>query len=298
MKKGINYWALPIEMTLAQKFRFAKYCGFDGVELVILMNGELSANASKKELEGLRNLASSEGIEIPSLTNSLNWTCSFTSDNPEVRNKASDVLKRQIDIAFELGVQAVLALPGFVSVGFEINELHPTTDISYEDSYLPSKEVIQYDLAYERAIEGFKAIADYARSANVKVCIENIWNKFLLSPLEMRNFIDEIGSPYIASYFDVGNVNPFGIPQHWIKILGKRIERVHLKDYRNGFLSLDGFVNLTEGDIDLNAVAEALHLIGYDGWVTAEVNVDPSNPERIALAASQAMDKIFMVGGK
>lgn len=297
MKKGIHYWALPKEMNLAQKFRFAKKCGYDGVELVILLNGGLSVNASKTELHQLKSIASSEGIEIPSLTNSFSWSCSFTSNYPEVRSKAFEVLKRQIDIAFELGVGAVLALPGFVSLGFEANELHPATNTSLADSYNPSTEIIQYDLAYERAVTSFKAISDYAQSANVIVCIENIWSKFLLSPLEMRNFIDEIGSPYVANYFDAGNVNPFGIPQHWIHILGHRIERVHIKDYRNGYLSLDGFVNLGEGDMDLQAVAKALQSVGYDGWVTVEVNADQENPKRIALAASKVMNKIFMVGG-
>ena len=295
MKKGIHYWALPPNMNLAQKFRFAKKIGFDGVELVIVKDGELCVNATNKNLSQIKSIAMSEGIEIPSLTNTLSWTCSFTSDYPAIRQKAIDVLKRQIDIAHELGVNAVLALPGFVEMGFAVNELHPSTNTIELDEYYPSMEIIQYDVAYERSLTGFKSISEYAHSANVIVCIENIWSKFLISPMEMRNFIDEINSPNIASYLDVGNVNPFGIPSHWIKILGDRIKRVHVKDYKNGFLSLEGFVNLTKGDIDFKIITDALLSINYEGWITAEVNVDPLNPEEIAKNASLAMDKYFIL---
>lgn len=293
MKKGIHYWALPTDMDLKQKFQFARSCGFEGVELVILRNGDLAFDATDEQLRTIRDIAVSEGMMIPSLTNSINWTCSMTSADKKVRQKAVDVLKREIDIANTLGVEAVLALPGFVSMSFSVNGLHPAVDTFELDSYHPSLETVSYDLAFERALKGFKEISKYAEDANVLVCVENIWSNFLLSPLEMRFFIDSIGSPFVASYFDVGNVRPYGIPQHWIGILGEKIRRVHLKDYTDGSLSVDSFVNLGTGNLDFRAISDALVSIGYDGWVVAEVNVDPCKPEYVAHAAYLIMDKFF-----
>lgn len=294
MKKGIHYWALPTEMTLSEKFAFARNCGFDGVELAILKEGEFSECLSNSELRNIRNMADAEGIALPSLTNTLSWTCSFSSERKEIRDRAELVLRREIEIAGEMGIAAVLALPGFVSMGFNVNELHPATDTSDITSYHPSLEVIRYDRAYERGVEAFRRIADYAKSSGVTVCIENIWSNFLLSPLEMCRFIDDIGSGYVRAYLDVGNVRPFGIPAHWIEILGERIDRIHLKDYVDGEkVSLDRFTDLFEGDIDFRSVANAISYIGFDGWMTAELNVDTSDQERVARKASTDMDAIL-----
>ena len=101
--------------------------------------------------------------------------------------------------------------------------------------------------------------------------IENVWNKFLLSPLEMRDFIDKIGSDYVGSYFDVGNVVYSGYPEQWIHILGKRIRKVHFKDYRCNPGGLNCFVDLLSGDVNWRAVRQAFADIGYDGWAAGEM---------------------------
>jgi len=124
----------------------------------------------------------------------------------------------------------------------------------------------------------------------VALCIENVWNKFLLSPLEMRDFIDSFNSEMVGAYFDVGNVLLTGYPEHWIRILESRIKRVHVKDFRRSVGTVDGFVDLLEGDVDFQAVKEALSDIGYDGYVTAEMlPFEPGRPEETA----QAMKEIF-----
>src|SRR5690606_16928419 len=103
----------------------------------------------------------------------------------------------------------------------------------------------------------------------VQVCVENVWNKFLLSPLEMRGFLDGLKSSSVGSYFDVGNVLATGYPEHWIQLLGSRIKRVHFKDYRRAVGTADGFCDLLSGDVNWPGVVSALCSIGYDGWVTA-----------------------------
>jgi hexulose-6-phosphate isomerase len=124
----------------------------------------------------------------------------------------------------------------------------------------------------------------------VAICIENVWNKFLLSPLEMRDFIDSFNSQMIGAYFDVGNVLLMGYPDQWIRILGKRIKRVHVKDFKLSVGTAEGFVDLLEGDVDFEAVKKALADVGYDGYVTAELlPFEPGRPEKTA----QAMKNIF-----
>ncbi|RPJ45010.1 MAG: sugar phosphate isomerase/epimerase, partial [Chloroflexi bacterium] len=126
--------------------------------------------------------------------------------------------------------------------------------------------------------------------AGVTICIENVWNKFLLSPLEMKGFIDSFGSPCVGSYFDVGNVLLTGYPDQWIRILGPRIRRVHIKDFKKSVGTAAGFCDLLEGDVDFDAVKKALSGIQYSGYVTAEIiPYVPGGPQKTA----RAMKKIF-----
>jgi hexulose-6-phosphate isomerase len=129
-----------------------------------------------------------------------------------------------------------------------------------------------------------------AEKIGVTIAVENVWNKFLLSPLEMRGFIDSFKSKRVGAYFDVGNVLLTGYPEQWIKILGKRIKRIHIKDFKKSVGTVDGFVDLLKGDVDFTAVKKALAAIGYKGYVTAEmIPYSPGRPERTA----RAMKKIF-----
>ncbi len=157
--------------------------------------------------------------------------------------------------------------------------------------FLPEAEVIPYDLCFEHACEGLRRILPIAEEAGVVICIENVWNKFLLSPLEMRDFIDSFNSEMVGVYFDVGNVLLTGYPEQWIRILGKRIRRLHVKDFKRSIGTVDGFVDLLEGDVDFQKVKEALVDIGYDGYVTAEIlPFESGRPEKTA----KAMKQIFV----
>ncbi len=276
MKKGISIWAFPGGMDIPACIRAAKAAGFDGIELALNETGALGLESTEAELQGYRAVADEAGIEITSLATGLYWSYSLTASAASVRAKAKDIVRKQLDAAATLGVDAILVVPGAVGVDF-----------------IPNCEVIPYDVAYGRASEAIAELAPYAAERKVCIGVENVWNKFLTSPLEMKGFIDSIGSPWVGSYFDAGNVLTTGYPDHWIRILRERIKRVHVKDFRRSVGTLDGFVDLLTGDVDFPAVTQALRDIGYEGWVTAEVFPYGRFPELTAYQASRAMDAIL-----
>lgn len=290
MLKGINCWALPNEMTLAEQLRFAAQVGYDGIELTLTQGGRLPFDAGDAFLDDVRGLAEKAGIGIVSICCSLNWQCSLTSDNEAIREQAKANLRRQVEVAQRLGAGAVLSLPGFVGLDFTSQELFADPN---ERRYFPGLEVIDYETAWERSLAAYQELAPFAQSHQVLICPENIWSKFLLSPMEMRLFLDAIGSPWIKAYLDVGNMMLYGYPEHWIKCLGReRIGRVHLKDYRRGVPGAKGFVELMTGDVDFKKVMSGLRAIGYEGYVTAEINAYRQYPRQTAyncMAAVNAM---------
>ena len=137
-------------------------------------------------------------------------------------------------------------------------------------------------------------LKEYVERLKVSIGLENVWNKFLVSPIEMKEFIDKIGSGYVGSYLDIGNVLYNGYPEHWVKILNSRIKKVHFKDYRKAAGGLHGFVDLLAGDVNYPEVMEALNEVKYDGWVTAEM-IPSYNyyGDTIIQNTSIAMDKIL-----
>lgn len=211
------------------------------------------------------------------MASGLYWTYNYTSENEANRVKAKEITKKQLEVASWLGCDTILVVPGAVDVAFE-----------------PESEIVEYDVAYDRALSALKELAPYAEELKVSIGIENVWNKFLLSPVEMADFIDKVGSDYVGSYFDVGNVVYIGHPEHWIKVLGNRIKKVHFKDYRKEAGSLCGFVDLLSGDVNWPKVMEQFKNIGYDNWVTAEMLPPYTHyPETIVYNTSNAMDKII-----
>ncbi len=276
MKKGISIWSFA-ETDLKKCFDLAKDAGFDGVEVALDEKGMISLESTKEDLLYVKSLAEESGIELYSVASGLYWTYNYTSENPENREKAKEITKKQLEVASVLGCDTILVVPGAVNVAFEADG-----------------EIVDYDIAYKRALDALKELAPFAESLKVSIGVENVWNKFLLSPLEMRDFIDEIKSDYVGSYFDVGNVVYSGYPEQWIKILGSRIKKVHFKDYRKSVGGLDGFVDILAGDVDYITVKNALDKIGYDGWVTGEMLPPYSQyPETILYNTSNSMDKIL-----
>jgi len=263
-------------MTVAECMAMARDAGYDGIELSLDEEGEISLDSSEKEILEIKKIAEDQGIEIASLATGLYWAYPVTSSDPGIRQKSKDIVRKQLEIAACLGTDGILVVPGAVA-GLD-----------------PGSEVVQYDVAYNRALEAFAELKAEAESFKVSIGLENVWNKFLLSPLEMRDFIDRIDSPYVGAYLDVGNIIYTGYPEHWIRILGKRIKKVHFKDYRRGVGTLEGFVDLLAGDVNFPEVIRALNDIGYDDYVTAEMIPNYTyHTNQIIYNTSRSMDTIL-----
>lgn len=277
MKISASYWmfegGLEATKPVDKAMQEAKELGFEAIELAIASKGVLTEKTTQAECEDIAATAQKIGIEISSVASGESWGCSPTANDAETRAKIIDFTGKALQVTQWLGTDAYLYVPGAVNVFF-----------------LPEAEVIPYDVCYQRAIEAIKQLLPTAEETGAALCIENVWNKFLLSPLEMRDFIDSFDSQMIRAYFDVGNVLLTGYPDQWIGILGKRIKRVHVKDFKCSVGTAEGFVDLLEGDVDFESVKKALADVGYDGYVTAELlPFEPGRPEKTA----EAMKKIF-----
>ena len=277
MKISASYWifdgglegSLPIKSAMEQ----ASKMGFEGIELGIASQGVLTHNTSQAECEEIVREAEKHGLEISGVASGESWTTSPTANDEDVRLKIIDFTQKALQITHWLGSDAYLFVPGAVEVFF-----------------LPDAEVIPYDVCYQRASEAISQLVPVAEKLGVAIAVENVWNKFLLSPLEMREFIDNFNTSQVGVYFDVGNVLLTGYPDQWIRILGSRIKRVHIKDFKRSVGTADGFVDLMDGDVDFEAVKQALSEINYNGYVTAEmIPFSPGRPEKTAAA----MKKIF-----
>lgn len=276
MKKAISIWSFAGQ-PVRECIKLASDAGFSGIELALEEAGEIGMSSSNDELLGIKEYADGLGIKIHSVATGLYWSHSFASDDESQRLKAYEIAKKQIETAKILGADSVLIIPGHVSV-----------------SFAPDLGIIEYDTAYERALAAIKKLKPIAEELEINVGLENVWNNFLLSPLEMRDFIDKIDSPYIGAYFDVGNVVATGFPEHWIKILGNRIKKVHFKDYRIDPGGLGGFVDLLSGDVNWPKVMDAFNSIGYESWATAEM-LPPYKyySDQIIYNTSNSMDRIL-----
>lgn len=275
MKKGISIWSFA-ETDLRKCMELAKDAGFDGLELALAEQGPISMDSTKEDILKVKAMAEEVGIELYSVASGLYWTYNYTSANEENVKRAKEITKKQLQVAAWLGCDTILVVPGAVEVAFDPGE------------------VVEYDVAYERALSALRELAPVAEELKVSIGVENVWNRFLLSPMEMAEFIDKVGSNYVGAYFDVGNVLFSGYPEHWIKILNKRIKKVHFKDYRRAAGDLHGFVDLLAGEINWPGVMAQLEKIGYDDWTTAEMLPPYTHyPETILYNTSNAMDKIL-----
>lgn len=279
MRKSISLRAFPDHIGIGRRLQVARAAGFDAVEVNLEPGEWVTLDSTNEELAAFRAEVESTGLCISAVYSRQEWSFPITSQVKKTRAKGRAIIERLARAAPALGTDVVLTLPGAVD-----NSL-----------FVADAEIVAYDTAYVTAQEVLGDLArGVANDLGVILAIENTWNKFLLSPLEFAHFVDELGSPWVAAYFDVGNALRTGVPQDWIRILGHRIKRVHLKDFRNSVGNIHGFVNLLEGDVEWPAVMSALEAVGYDSWLTAEVLPSYRHHwHRLIDGTSAAMDSIM-----
>lgn len=276
MKKGINYWSFA-GADPAHAIELAAKAGFEGIELCLDEGTALSLDTTDDEVRALGRLVADHGLEVTSIASGMPWSYPITSANPDTRAMAVRAARRQIEIAAMLDAGAILLVPGYVGCDF-----------------VPGAEVVPVQDALQRAHDGIASLVPFAEEHGIDIGVENVWNKMLQSPLEMRDFIDGFNSPRVGSYFDVANAVINGYPEDWVRVLGSRIRRVHFKDYRRAVGTVDGFVGLLSGDVNFPEVVKALGEVGYDGYVTGEILPSYTHHvDAVAYITSIAMDHIL-----
>jgi hexulose-6-phosphate isomerase len=275
MLKSVSVWALKdnAERPAEELFAEAREHGFDGVEPAVGTEGLVTPETTAEDCQALLQTAREEGVVVSSLASGLGWEFPLTADEAEVRQRGIELVRRSLRAASWLGVEALLVVPGTLAPWTETSGKH-----------------VAYDVAFDRMQAGIAELVPTAEEVGVAIAIENVWNKLLLSPLEMREFIDGFRSDAVGAYLDVGNVIAFGYAEDWIRILGPRVRSVHFKDFKRSVGTSAGFCDLLEGDVSFPAVMEALRAIGYDGPCVAEFfQLDTEGLDRL----STAMDEIL-----
>lgn len=245
LKKSLGLGMIKEELSLTDKFKLVKELGFDGVEL----NSPVDFNMSE-----ILDAKSKSGIELPTVVNKDHWSSPLSDPDPAVRKKCIDSVIKSLQEVKEMGGDTVLVVPGVV------NE-----KVSYEQAYITSQQSI-------------RELIPYAEKTGMQIAVENVWNNFLISPVEAKRFIDEINHSLVGWYFDIGNVLRYGWPEHWIKTLNSRIMKLHIKEFSRELMNSKGLwegfnVDLLKGDNNWPVVMKAVREINHQGgWLTAEVN--------------------------
>lgn len=241
LKKGIMWGNIGIGKTIMEKFQAAKEAGFDGVQPMSHLN--------RQEVLAAREAT---GLGISSVCGELHWKYPLSDPDPKIRELGLEALKVTLEDANVYGTDNILLVPGIVN------------------------ETVTYDQCWNRAVEELEKALPLAEKLKVSIALENVWNNFLLSPMEAASFVDQFKSPFIKFFFDCGNILVYGWPEQWIRILDKRLAQVHIKDFSNKIADKQGRragfdVKLLEGDVNWHAVMKALDDIGYQGWTTVEM---------------------------
>jgi hexulose-6-phosphate isomerase len=242
IKKSVLINMLPKELSYAARFALAREVGFEGIEMQTISRPEEAAE--------IREAAAKAGLRIHSVMNMDHWRLPLSSSDAGVVTRSVQGMETSLKNAALWGADAVLLVPAVVDA-----------KTGYRDAYERSQRVIR------------ERLLPMARDLKVIIAVEEVWNKFLLSPLEFARYVDEFESPWLKAYFDVGNVVMYAFPQDWIRTLGPRIVKVHLKDFDfDGANGRFTWTPIGEGDIDWPEVRRALHEINYAGYVTTEVS--------------------------
>lgn len=300
MRKGVNRWCFPAGWSIRTCLAVARRAGFDGIELVMgdpdatapdapagpmahlaspagylglhpYPTPELHPNSAPAQVRALGEEIRADGLEVPSVTSALPFLHPLTAGDEAERARGTELYRTALRFAGELGAETVLLVPGVIQPGS------------------------RYDEALARARDCIASLLPDAERHGVTLAVENVWNKMLQSPLEFRDFVDGFDSPWVRAYLDVGNVISTGYGEDWIRLLGPRLDKVHVCNFRGETGSLPGFTrHLLDGDVDWPAITRALRDAGYDGWLTAEVTPpSPHHPEKTLRDIASTVDWIL-----
>jgi len=282
MKKSINLWAFPYpdRMSLRECLKLAKEAGFDAVELNFDLEGEISAAASAGQLRKVGKLVRDCHLAVSGLCSFLFWPYPLTSNDASKRKRGLQLAHRMIDACRLIGTRNLLIVPGAVRIPWD-----------------PDYEPVPNDVCWQRAAAALRELIPHAEKAGVFLNVENILaNGFLCSPQELVQFVDSFQHEHVRVHFDTGNVMEYQYPEHWIPILGKRIQNVHLKEYNQRMheFNLDAFRPLLDGTTNWPAVMEAFDAVGYRGYLTFEYFRPFQHwPEVLIYQTSQALDRML-----
>ncbi len=262
IKKSLKFGMIKEDLSILDKFKLVKDLGFHGIEL------DSPNDLNDKEILKAKRKT---GLEIPGVVNSRHWKMPLSHPDSAVRAECVESMKVALKSCKKYGGTTVLLVPGVVD------------------------EKVSYDEAYTRSQEEIRKLLPMAEKTGIKIAIENVWNNFLISPMEAARYIDEFDSEMIGWYFDVGNIIRYGWADQWVRILGKRIMKVDVKEYSRKKQKEEGIwagfdVKLGQGDSDWANVNKALKEVGYQGWGSAEV---PGGDRKRLQEISENMDKIY-----
>lgn len=238
IKKAVEFSMLPKTLSVVDAFQLAHDCGFEEIEC--------PTTPEQARAEEMLAASKKTGVRIHSVMNQAHWSFPLSSPDAAVVEKSLEGMRTSLNNAKLWGADTVLLVPAVVNA-----------EVSYAQ-------------AWERSQRQIRKLIPIAQESKVVIGIEEVWNKFLLSPLEFAHYIDSFESPWIKAYFDVGNVAISGYPQDWIRVLGKRIVKLHIKDFKFE-KNVASWVALKEGQIDWHAVHAALAEIKYKGTASVEL---------------------------
>ena len=278
MIKGISYLSFEnglsnnesIDSALSQ----TKSNGFDALELSVSSEGVINTNSTKPECEIIRKKIDDLGIFVDSIATGMSWGVSPTSDDESIRKKSISLHQDAIKVASYLDCKALLFVPGVVKSPI-------------------SPEIVRYDRALERLRKAINQMLPIAEDLNVDLCMENVWNGFFYSPIELRDFVDSFDSSRLGVYLDIGNLIGYQqYPPHWVELLNSRIKRVQIKDFQENFdwTGSFSFCDIGAGDVPWRETIAALNSIEYNSTIIAEML--PWD-DTILSRTSAAMDQLF-----
>ena len=278
MIKGISYLSFENGLSNTESIDSAlsqtKSNGFDALELSVSSEGVINTNTSKAECEIIRKKINDSGVFVDSIATGMSWGVSPTSDDESIRKQSISLHQDAIKVASHLECKALLFVPGVIKSPI-------------------SPEIVRYDRALDRLREAINQCLPIAEDLNVDLCMENVWNGFFYSPIELRDFVDSFNSDRLGIYLDIGNLIGYQqYPPHWVELLNSRIKRVQIKDFQENFdwTGSFSFCDIGAGDVPWSETIEALNSIQYKSTIIAEML--PWD-ETILSRTSVAMDQIF-----